>query len=351
MPGVTIVVPWTATPKATATPTPSLLEHSGAVNPLTGLPVQNPHLLARRPVLVKVENLPREHRPQFGLTLADIVYEYHTEEGSTRFAALFYGNNAERVGPIRSARFFDVRLIQMYKPVFVFGSAYRDLLKYLFEQDFKDRLVLEGPNTAPALYRYEPQGKNLLLLNMDELQPVIDRYGIDNYPPELDGMHFASALDEPGEPAGRVYVRYSAAIYNRWDYDPASGRYLRFVDDGNAATPQREVYVQLSDRLTDEPVAADNVVMILAENFVVTPGVFDILLTGKGEAYIARDGRMHRVFWVREEDDDVLTLAREDGTCFPFKPGQTWFEVMSIPTDVQRQDDAWRFVFTIPGEE
>ena len=33
-------------------------------------------ILNRRPILIKVENLPRKDRPQYGLSLADIVYEY-----------------------------------------------------------------------------------------------------------------------------------------------------------------------------------------------------------------------------------------------------------------------------------
>jgi hypothetical protein len=64
-------------------------------------------MLNRRPIVIKVENIPRQDRPQWGLTLADIVFEYYTEQGGTRFAAVYYGQEAEKVGPIRSARFFD----------------------------------------------------------------------------------------------------------------------------------------------------------------------------------------------------------------------------------------------------
>jgi len=69
------------------------------VDPLTGQKVTNPALLQRRPMVIKVQNLPRTGRPQWGLSLADIVFEYYTEEGTTRFAAVFYGNDASMVGP------------------------------------------------------------------------------------------------------------------------------------------------------------------------------------------------------------------------------------------------------------
>ena len=38
------------------------------VDPLTGLKVANPALLDRRPMLIKVQNLPRDSRPQWGLS-------------------------------------------------------------------------------------------------------------------------------------------------------------------------------------------------------------------------------------------------------------------------------------------
>ena len=66
------------------------------INPLTGLST-DPTFLDRRPILVKVSNLPRDVRPQSGLSRADIVYEYYTEEGTTRFIAIYYSQDAEQV--------------------------------------------------------------------------------------------------------------------------------------------------------------------------------------------------------------------------------------------------------------
>ncbi len=76
-------------------------------NPLTGLPVNDPALLNRRPMVIKVANAPDAIRPQSGLTLADVVYEYYIEWGDTRFIAVMYGNDSTMVGPVRSGRYFD----------------------------------------------------------------------------------------------------------------------------------------------------------------------------------------------------------------------------------------------------
>ena len=50
----------------------------------------------------------------------------------------------------------------------------------------------------------------------------------------LNGMFFNLTAPAGGQPGTQVYVRYSGAIYNRWDYDPASGKYLRFSDTADA---------------------------------------------------------------------------------------------------------------------
>ncbi|MEN9564193.1 MAG: hypothetical protein RIR73_2437, partial [Chloroflexota bacterium] len=62
-------------------------------NPLTGLPVSDPSFLQRRPLAIKIANSPDYVRPQSGLTLADVVYEYYIEWGDTRFIAIFYSNS------------------------------------------------------------------------------------------------------------------------------------------------------------------------------------------------------------------------------------------------------------------
>jgi len=187
------------------------------------------------------------------------------------------------------------------------------------------------------------------MLNTNELRAVLAQRNIDNSRQDLSGMTFQETSPTGGTALNQIYVRYSSAIYNRWDYDAASGRYLRYSDTQNAYSESEEKYAQLTDSLTNQPIAADNVVMLLAQNVVVQRGIFDIQLVGSGTAYIARDGKIYEVVWERQRTDSRLTLVGPDGKPFPFKPGQTWFEVLSIPTDVIMNQGNWRFVFHIPG--
>jgi hypothetical protein len=234
----------TETPVPTDTPTPEPTatypaegygpaDFPSDVDPLTGLKVADPSLLDRRPMLIKVSNLPRNVRPQWGLSLADIVFEYYTEEGTTRFAAVFYGNDASQVGPIRSGRFIDGDLVRGYKAVFAFGSAYVAEMDRFINSEYADRLVVEGPNTP--LTRYDPKGFDYLMVNTADLSAYATAKGI-NGRQDLNGMSFNLTAPAGGQPATEAVVRYSGAIYNSWQYDAGLGKYIRFSDTADERT-------------------------------------------------------------------------------------------------------------------
>ena len=316
------------------------------VDPLTGLQVSDPALLARRPLAIKISNLPRDIRPQFGLSLADLTFEYYTEEGSTRFISVFLGNNAARVGPIRSARFFDVNVVRGYKAVFAFGYAYIAELQRLYSSEFADRLVVEGPGTP--LTRYDPNGMNSLVVNTADLSAYITQQGVENGRQNLDGMLFNQAAPAGGEAVTQVYVRYSSAIYNRWDYDPASGTWARSSDAADDLTNgQAEQYAAQTDGLTGKPVAYDNLVVLYVPHELYAPGIYDILLSGSGPAVAFRDGQAYPLTWDRT-DSGVVTLANADGSAFAMKPGNTWFEVIGSGSTVAKNGTSWRFTHFMP---
>ncbi|MBE3067402.1 MAG: DUF3048 domain-containing protein [Chloroflexi bacterium] len=342
----------TVTPSSQPSPTPlhpsegnSPSNFPSNVNPLTGLQVADPTLLDRRPLLIKVSNLPRSIRPQWGLSLADIVFEYYTEEGGTRFAALFYGNNADMVGPIRSGRFIDAHLVRGYKAVFAFGSAYVAEMDRFLSSEFADRLVIEGSSTP--LFRNDPNGLNNLMANTATLSAYATSKGIQNRRQNLDGMSFNLTAPAAGKPAMQVIVRYSGSIYNRWDYDTSTGKYLRFSDSDNDYNNQNEQYAPATDRLTGQPIAFNNVVVLYVTHELYSAGIYDILFSGSGDGVAFRDGQAVQVKWQRN-DTDVVSLTNPDGTPFSFKPGTTWFEVVGVNSTVQQTDQGWRFLHKMP---
>lgn len=344
---------FTPTPEPTSTPAyppeglgPNTFPPN--VNPLTGLVPADPSLLERCPLMVKVSNIPRYVRPQWGLTLADHVYEYYTEYGSTRYIAIFLGQDASQVGPIRSARYFDDNIVQAYKAIFAFGYADYRVMETLFSADYANRLVLESENTP--LFRYDPNGYNHLMVDTSELSKYITTKGIDNGRQDLNGLFFKLEAPQGGQPGQIVSVHYSIAIYNKWEYEASTGKYTRFSDTVDSETAQNEVYEPLTDALTKKPVTADNVVFLeIPYQFVNrVPEQFEMPFIGEGKAFAFRDGQGYEVRWKRLTQDDMVSLLNMDGTPFPFKPGNTFFEVIGTTSTLTQDEQGWRFVFHIP---
>jgi len=357
-PGVPDISPTPDLPTAVSSPVPqktpveTAVQTSPTINPLTGLEVENPLQLDRRPILVKIQNAPREDRPPFGLSEADIVFEYSIEFGDTRFAAIYYSRFPDKIGPIRSARHIDIHLVNGYKSILVFGGAYEDLLDLLSDSDFGDRLVREGPNTQPAMYRYDPEGRNYLLTDLTQMDPILEKYGIDNQRQDLGGMLFSQNTPPGGHDAGKLEIRFSPASYNYWQYDGPAGRYLRFSETQNDLQNDNPQYAPLLDRNTGAQIAVENVVILQSVYFPLiktsSSEVYDIQLIGSGQAYLARDGKIFPLAWQRKEENSAVTLVDDQGDPVSFKPGQTWFEVIHTTSKVLQQNDTWRFENWLP---
>jgi hypothetical protein len=314
--------------------------------------VPDPALLERHPLAVKIQLFPRGQRPPWGISLADLVFDYYQNNGLTRLHAIYLGTDADKVGPIRSGRLFDARLINSYKSIFAFGSADQRILNQLFSFDFADRLVMEGSHNCPPLCREDPNGYNYLVTNTKELSEYISGKNISNGRQNLDGMTFTHQPPAGGQPGTQVFTRYSISAYSRWDYDQASGRYLRFQDN-QEDNGQGEAFAPFLDRLNNQQVTAANVVVLFVPHqYQLRSGnseIIEIMLNGTGPAVAFRDGQAYPVVWNRPTTDSVIYLTFQDGTAYAFKPGNTWFQVVGQNSGQTRPDTGvWRFVFGIP---
>lgn len=379
----------TATPTSTATPTaPPIGEqeqspiglpvkdsdfpydqigpnfYPDGVNPLTGLEVDDPSLLERRPMAIKVTNYPRYVRPQSGLSKADVVYEYYMERSISRFIGVFYGQDAVRVGPVRSGRFFDEQVFTMYDAIFVFGYADKLVMDYFRDQhpEYFARFILEGRQNrqagcpgrtlAPLCRDATLITYNNMFADTRALGPAVVKQGSYDVAPDLTGTRFSYGVPPGGQDATRIFVRYSLIIYGRWDFDPDSDQYLRFQETYGYADPSTESYAELDDSLTGEHIAADNVVVLFVPHHYYkktnTTEIIQIDLQNSGSGVAFRDGLAYPVVWVRPPGGGVLQLYRLDGSLFPLRPGQTWYEVYSLESNMSVQEDDWHFSFSPP---
>ena len=333
------------------------------INPLTGLLVGDHEILNRRPMAIKVTNHPRYVRPQAGLSRADIVYEYYMEDGISRFIAVFYGEDAEKVGPVRSGRLFDEHVFRMYDALFVFGNADKRVMNYfeMLEKHIVNSLVVESEHdheqqcgeSLPSRLCRDPklEGYNTMFANTVELDHWYDRVH-DNYRPDLSGFYFSHRVPLSNTLGISIRVRYSLMIYALWEFDTVSERYLRYQETQGYSDPNIESYMPLWDVTTGEQIAAENVVTLIVphEYYTKTAGseIYKINLQGSGRAIVFRDGFSYEAVWVRPTYGGILQIYTPEGELFPLKPGRTWFEVMSQHSEISNSGMGWRFSFVTP---
>jgi hypothetical protein len=325
------------------------------MNPLTGLMVADPTLLERRPMVIKVTNFPRSVRPQWGLSLADHIYEYYLEDGLTRFVGVFYGQDAQRVGPIRSARPFDEHLVRMYKGIFAFAYADRKVYDPLVESDLRQFLVIQRPDNCPPMCRIGPDWDyNTLYTDTALLSQYVRDRSVDNARQNLEGLRFVESTAHGGGEVRHVFIRYSSTSHHLWQYDPESNRYLRSQEVENHV-PGEEIYEPMFDSLTGQRIAADNLIILMvpAEQYYQSNStdIYNFNLIGTGTAYTLRDGRIFKVAWNRPTPESLISLEFSPGYHYPLKPGNVWFEVLtSTAAHKVEANGVWRFTFDLgPG--
>ena len=326
-------------------------------NPLTGLPVDDPYFLQHRPLAIKIGNSPDYVRPQSGLTLADVVYEYYIEWGDTRFIGVFYSNlyDIERVGPVRSGRYFDENIVRMYHAFLMFKGADPREYDYFKSLEISERFISVGIGNCPPYYYgpYKRDSYNNIFFNVTKWEACVAKKGYDNSPQTLSGGFFSENVPQSSTYVTRIYDFYSVYNYSFWAYDPIEHVYFRYQEAKDLVNRKVEVYDQLMDDYTKEPVTADNVVVLFvpyiftnenqAEDEVYNPSLVDY-----GDAYVFRDGIAIPARWNRTSIDQPMLLTNLDGTPIYLRPGQTFYQVMGVTSKKMTEGTEWRFEFETP---
>jgi hypothetical protein len=341
-----------ATNTATATPEPiGPYSYPDGINPLTGLPYPNEEVRNRVNMIVKISNYPPVVRPQSGLNMADIVYEYEAEGGVTRFAAIFRSQTPPLVGSIRSGRLMDMELMTMYRANLVYSGT-SEPIQRLFLANFPYRLVSpsigdsEGTQDCEGFVfcRLPREGlarEHTLFGNPEQFWALAE-FRQTNTGYLARGFAFSNTPAEGGEAMNDIFVDWYGQTDARWQYDAASGRYLRFTDG-----------VAHYDKGDGQQLWADNVVIIVVPH-ARRPDLFpeganyeslEVQLwhhdEGLYQAFVAREGLFYQGYWDRLDRKDGTALSLIFGNNQPIllKPGRTWISVVRGSQDVRYSED------------
>ena len=287
--------------------------------PLTG--VQTAEVANRPAIAVKIHNT-TVARPQAGLEAADVVWETIVEFEVSRLVAVYHSQWPEEVGPIRSVRPMDPLIASPLRGLIAFSGGQQGILNLIYSSPLQpishdagaDGLYRVGRRSAPhnvygSLEAFRAQA------DADHSAPPAPQFQIATRP----GL--ATAVTS-GTPANLLSFNLSAQSKPRWEWDAASGTWLR-------SEGERPAMAESGARLS-----AVNVVSITAPHpgtvFGAQHGatVPTYELVGEGDAVVATGGQVVNGRWRKASQEEPMLLFTADGQPLLLAPGNTWVELV-----------------------
>lgn len=291
-------------------------------SPLTGLPV-DADVAARPAVSVKIDNSDEGRVQEVGIDKADLLIEEKVEGTVTRFIAVFQGQDADLVGPIRSVRATDSNIVGEFGGVFTYSGgapiAVKTLAKTPVIQVSEDK-----SGSDPFTY---PSGKHRPYATYAKTKRLREEAKKDTKAPPAflpflaQGQEYAPAAATPATKATVVFGPRTTAVLT---WDPASSRWLR-TTNGAAHT------VQNGGQLAFSTVIIQNTPYKPAGyNDVAGNKVDQAVVIGSGDAIVLAQGKQLKVKWSKSSATALTTYTDLSGNPVQFPQGQVL--VMLPPT-------------------
>jgi len=336
--------PWqVATPTATQRSIPAQLD---TTNPLTGLQVEDSALLWERPVMVKLANWPQSLRPFNQIVNAEMVFEYFIGYQTNHILALYYGGDANAVGPLAPGRVIDARLARRYQASLVVASA-PPTVEGVFEQTLPDRVFYRGFAPCPSICTETlAQGGNTVV-DTAAMRAFIESEKIPTAIERLPDLYFDRVIKDWDESALRVSYLYADFSVMDWRYNKIYGGYELWQDfqQADGSYTLQQTY----DRDSQQPVIFENVLILLADYIEYNPTFFDIdFREGDREqaAIFLRDGKMINGNWYAPDIDQPYQFFDLQGNPYTLKPGQTWITFASTTSRLTMvEEGVWDIIF------
>jgi hypothetical protein len=283
-------------------------------NPLNGEVLATPS--TDRVVAVKVDNAP-EAGPPIAIQEAELVIEAPVEGGLTRLTAMFFANEPQVIGPIRSVRPVDADLLAPWKPFLVTTGGqsfvYREIKAAGIDilDDGTDGLFQQTERRAPY--------------HLVATIPLIELEAGEGAPP-VAVLPFGDA-ELGGTAASSIAIPFSGVADVAWDYDDAAGTYTRTV--GGEAY---QIYPEFGAELTG--FGTDTVIVMKAaqrsagyqDSAGAEVPTFDVI--GFGEIMVFHGGEVRSGQWLRSAQSDGWVFLDDSGAQFTIPAGRVWLEIV-----------------------
>ena len=286
--------------------------------PLTGETLAGDKEPPSRPVLaVKVENTP-DAQPLAGLQKADIVYEEVVEGGITRFVVLFHCDDVDRVGPVRSIRSTDPDILAPFSehPLLAFSGGSKGVRTIVEDAGMT---TMDESSAARAFTRDDDRVAPHDLFTSTKPLWAEGKTAAKGEPAPASPFAYGDDVPKPSKKARTATVEFSGLATAEWRWQ--KGQWVRYLD---GAPMMLE---------SGEPITTDNVVIQVVKttesDFQDVAGYPspEVDLTGKGKAWVLRDGKLIVGKWERADVGGFTTFLTKSGEEITLTPGTTFVEL------------------------
>lgn len=279
------------------------------------------------PFIIQVENL-NAARPQSGLSTADIVYEYETEGGISRFSAIFFQPPTATVGPVRSARLVTIRLVDVYDGTLVYSGGSNYVVATLVDSNVRQ---YDETSAQGALFRVNSRfAPHNLYTDGSHFAPLAQRVGPHTVSYQLWNRTSQLALPPGGTPMPKFSVPVSDSENPSYAYDTATGGYQRTEPDTGVLTDNDTRAPWEPKTIIVLPVAVTQGPEI--ESGCCTYGL-DFGLVSSGQGQLAIGGQLYPISFTQPgKGPPSISLA--NGAPAPVAPGQVLVELVKAGRSV-----------------
>jgi len=287
-------------------------------SPYTGEEVKK-EILDNIAVLAIVENS-EAARPQSGLNAADIIYETMAEGGTPRFIALFQSGNAEKVGPIRSARSYFLDISKEYNLPFAHCGGSQEALDEIKNENL---MSMNEMGYASTYWRDSTRkAPHNLYTSTDKLRELVKTKEFVKAPTVKLKFDKSYWDNDKLSPAINVFLKINN-LYNT-SYAYKDGLYFKSMDSVSSTNKE--------DKL---PLAFKNIVVQITSIKTQADGNhLDIALVGTGDGYVISNGKFIKMHWTKKNVTSQTLLTDEEGNELPLNPGKTCWNIVDKSSNI-----------------
>lgn len=275
-----------------------------------------------RPIAVMIDNDDKNARPQAGLDEAYLIYEMIVEGGSTRFMALYRGNNVEKIGPVRSSRHYFLDYVMENDAIYThFGWSPKAITDISAFGINKINGVLGGDGD---IFWREQKFKGDWHSAYTNIEKIKDMAAQKGYRTETEVENAINYSDtditiSAENTALWVNLGYSYQYSTGYKYNAEKEIYEKYINNAPHVMQNGNT------------VEVKNIIIELIYDSSLGDGTDrrNVNTAGSGEGYYITNGKFEKITWSKSSRRDKTIYKREDGTELLINAGKTIINIIS----------------------